>query len=49
MAPSQARLNVCAMAAAGHAVGNHTFRHPLLIFEPAAQTRAELVDCQQAF
>jgi peptidoglycan/xylan/chitin deacetylase (PgdA/CDA1 family) len=37
-----------AVAEAGHAVGNHTFTHPLLIFKPAAQTRAELVDCQQA-
>jgi peptidoglycan/xylan/chitin deacetylase (PgdA/CDA1 family) len=36
-----------AVAEAGHAVGNHTFTHPLLIFKSKAQTRAELVDCQQ--
>jgi peptidoglycan/xylan/chitin deacetylase (PgdA/CDA1 family) len=37
-----------AVAQAGHAVGNHTFTHPLLIFKSAEQTRTELVDCQQA-
>jgi len=37
-----------AVAQAGHVVGNHTFTHPLLIFKSAAQTRTELVDCQQA-
>lgn len=37
-----------AVAEAGHAVGNHTFTHPLLIFKSAAETQAELVDCQQA-
>jgi peptidoglycan/xylan/chitin deacetylase (PgdA/CDA1 family) len=37
-----------AVAQAGHAVGNHTFTHPLLIFKSAAQTRTELVDCQSA-
>jgi peptidoglycan/xylan/chitin deacetylase (PgdA/CDA1 family) len=37
-----------AVAQAGHIIGNHTFTHPLLIFKPEAQTRAELVDCQQA-
>src|SRR5216684_4648846 len=36
------------VARAGHAVGNHTFTHPLLIFESAAGTRAQLVDCRQA-
>jgi peptidoglycan-N-acetylglucosamine deacetylase len=37
-----------AVAEAGHVVGNHTFTHPLLIFESAAQTRAQMVDCRQA-
>ena len=37
-----------AVAEAGHVIGNHTFTHPLLIFKSAAETRAELVDCQQA-
>ena len=37
-----------AVAEAGHAVGNHTFTHPLLIFKSKQQTRAELVDCQEA-
>jgi len=38
----------CAVAQAGHVVGNHTFTHPLFIFESAAQTRIQLVDCHQA-
>ncbi len=33
---------------AGHAVGNHTFTHPLLIFQPAAAIRTQLVDCERA-
>ena len=37
-----------AVAQAGHVIGNHTFTHPLLIFESEAQTRMELVDCRQA-
>ncbi len=37
-----------AVAQAGHVIGNHTFSHPLLIFESAARTRSQLVDCQQA-
>jgi peptidoglycan/xylan/chitin deacetylase (PgdA/CDA1 family) len=37
-----------AVAQAGHVIGNHTFPHPLLIFESAAQTRSQLVDCRQA-
>ena len=36
-----------AVAAAGHVIGNHTMTHPLLIFQSAAQTRAELADCRQ--
>jgi peptidoglycan/xylan/chitin deacetylase (PgdA/CDA1 family) len=37
-----------AVAQAGHVVGNHTFTHPLLIFQSAAQTRTQLVDCRKA-
>ena len=37
-----------AVAQAGHVVGNHTFTHPLLIFESAARTRTQLVDCHDA-
>jgi peptidoglycan/xylan/chitin deacetylase (PgdA/CDA1 family) len=37
-----------AVAQAGHVIGNHTFTHPLLIFQSAAGTRMELVDCHQA-
>lgn len=37
-----------AVAAAGHVIGNHTFTHPLLIFQSEAQTRAELTDCRRA-
>ena len=37
-----------AVAQAGHVVGNHTFTHPLLIFQSSAQTRIQLVDCHQA-
>ena len=33
---------------AGHAVGNHTFSHPNLIFTSAERTRKELAECQQA-
>src|SRR6202021_1327750 len=37
-----------AVAQAGHVIGNHTFSHPLLLFESEAQTRIQLVDCRQA-
>src|SRR5271169_1580464 len=37
-----------AVAQAGHVIGNHTFAHPLLTLQSAAQTRAELVDCRNA-
>jgi peptidoglycan/xylan/chitin deacetylase (PgdA/CDA1 family) len=37
-----------AVAQAGHVVGNHTFTHALLIFQSAAQTRTQLVDCRKA-
>jgi peptidoglycan/xylan/chitin deacetylase (PgdA/CDA1 family) len=37
-----------AVAQAGHVIGNHTFTHPRLIFESAARTRTQLLDCHQA-
>jgi peptidoglycan/xylan/chitin deacetylase (PgdA/CDA1 family) len=37
-----------AVAQAGHVIGNHTFTHPLLIFESEERTRSQLVDCRQA-
>src|SRR6202162_1919177 len=37
-----------AVAQSGHVIGNHTFTHPLLIFESEARTRTQLVDCQRA-
>lgn len=37
-----------AVASGGHVIGNHTYRHPLLIFRSAEETRAELSDCQAA-
>ena len=39
---------VRAVAQAGHVIGNHTFTHPLLIFESEAQTRKQLRDCHRA-
>src|SRR5262245_4277155 len=33
---------------AGHVVGNHTFSHPLLIFQSAAEIRRQLAECQAA-
>ena len=36
-----------AIAQAGHAIGNHTFSHPNLIFASARQTRTELQECEQ--
>jgi peptidoglycan-N-acetylglucosamine deacetylase len=36
------------IAQAGHAIGNHTFDHPNLIFASASQARAELQVCEQA-
>jgi peptidoglycan-N-acetylglucosamine deacetylase len=33
---------------AGHVVGNHTFKHPLLIFKSEAEIRREIVDCRSA-
>jgi peptidoglycan/xylan/chitin deacetylase (PgdA/CDA1 family) len=37
-----------AVAEAGHAVGNHTFSHPNLIFLAAARVKAEIEKCEQA-
>ncbi len=34
------------VAAAGHAIGNHTFTHPNLIFASETQTRRELQQCE---
>lgn len=39
---------VRAIAAAGHEIGNHTDRHPNLIFASAASLRQELADCGKA-
>jgi len=36
------------VASAGHVIGNHTFTHPLLIFQSAAETRQQLLDCRAA-
>src|ERR1700693_5379514 len=33
---------------AGHVVGNHTFRHPLLTFKSEAEIRQELSQCRSA-
>mgnify|MGYP001145062825 CR=1 FL=1 len=37
-----------AVLEAGHAIGNHTFSHPLLIFKSASTIRRQLADCQGA-
>jgi peptidoglycan/xylan/chitin deacetylase (PgdA/CDA1 family) len=37
-----------AIAQAGHAIGNHTFSHPNLIFCSALQTSLQLQDCETA-
>jgi len=36
------------VARAGHVIGNHSMTHPLLIFQSAARTRTELVECRTA-
>ncbi len=36
------------LAAAGHALGNHTFDHPLLIFKSEAEIRRQLETCNRA-
>lgn len=33
---------------AGHCVGNHTFSHPLLIFQPEMEIRSQLERCERA-
>jgi peptidoglycan/xylan/chitin deacetylase (PgdA/CDA1 family) len=35
------------IARAGHAIGNHTFTHPNLIFVSGLQTRVQLEDCNE--
>lgn len=32
----------------GHVAGNHTFTHPLLIFETASRVRQEILQCREA-
>ena len=39
---------VRAIQQAGHAIGNHTYNHPNLIFASAARVRQELEDCDKA-
>lgn len=39
---------VRAIVQAGHAVGNHTFTHPLLIFKSTTEIREELSQCRDA-
>jgi peptidoglycan-N-acetylglucosamine deacetylase len=36
------------VAKAGHLIGNHSFSHPLLIFESETQIKAQLTDCRNA-
>jgi peptidoglycan-N-acetylglucosamine deacetylase len=36
------------IAKAGHVIGNHTFTHPLLIFQSEAEIRQQLLDCRAA-
>lgn len=36
------------IASAGHAIGNHTFTHPLLTFQSESEIRRELLDCRAA-
>jgi peptidoglycan/xylan/chitin deacetylase (PgdA/CDA1 family) len=36
------------IAKEGHVVGNHTFTHPLLIFEPSSWIRREISQCRDA-
>jgi len=33
---------------AGHVIGNHTFTHPLLIFQPASAIKQQLAECTLA-
>jgi len=36
------------IAQSGHAIGNHTFTHPLLIFQPGSRARQEILQCREA-
>ena len=36
------------VAKAGHAIGNHTFTHPNLIFSSAVQVQTQLEECERA-
>ncbi|HTR65711.1 MAG TPA: polysaccharide deacetylase family protein [Terriglobales bacterium] len=36
------------LVASGHVVGNHTFTHPLLTFQPAAEITSQLENCRRA-
>jgi peptidoglycan/xylan/chitin deacetylase (PgdA/CDA1 family) len=36
------------VAKAGHAIGNHTFTHPLLTFQSKSEIRKQLSDCRDA-
>lgn len=36
------------VARAGHAIGNHTYNHPNLVFCSRSQTETEIKDCQNA-
>jgi peptidoglycan-N-acetylglucosamine deacetylase len=37
-----------AIAGQGHVIGNHTFTHPLLIFQPGSRVRQEILQCREA-
>jgi peptidoglycan/xylan/chitin deacetylase (PgdA/CDA1 family) len=37
-----------AVAEAGHVIGNHTFTHPVLLFQSEQHTRSQIIDCQSA-
>jgi peptidoglycan/xylan/chitin deacetylase (PgdA/CDA1 family) len=39
---------VAAAVKQGHVIGNHTFTHPLLIFEPSSWIRREISQCRDA-
>jgi peptidoglycan-N-acetylglucosamine deacetylase len=36
------------IAKRGHVIANHTFAHPLLIFQPMARIRQEVLQCREA-
>src|SRR5260370_850483 len=37
-----------AIARQGHVIGNHTFTHPLLIFQPGSRVHQEILRCREA-